>query len=196
MLSMDYRLSADNSCFPAIAHVLHEQPDSDPAELIDTLERALRDVAALPPTVSPVVAVAQRALADFEHIRGAERLTAISATVAQLLRVTYQQLISKSRTQHLSHCRQVAIYICRALGGVSYPVLGTHFRRNHTTARWAVKTIATRMRHDAGFAHAIEQMEREVTTRQHHYGSGGLTTADLRQQQVTIYLPDELAERF
>jgi hypothetical protein len=52
------------------------------------------------------------------------------------------------------------------------------------------------MRHDAGFAHAIEQMERAVTTCQHRYGSGDLTTADLVRQQVTIYLPDELAERF
>jgi hypothetical protein len=164
----------DHTLFPRAAHPSGGASQSPPQQLIETLERALRDVAALPPTVSPVVAFAQRALADFERLQSADRLTVISDHVADLLGVTYERLISKSRTQHLAYCRQVAMYVCRSLTGASYPALGIHFRRNHSTAYSAVRLIATRMAHDAGFRRAIEKIERKLTS----------TTANLIQQRI------------
>jgi hypothetical protein len=114
----------DHSLFPFSAHPSGGASASPPQELIATLARALHDVAALPPTVSPVVALAQRSLADFERIQSTDRLTAISAHVACLLGVSYERLLSKSRTQHLAYCRQVAMYVCRSLAGASYTALG------------------------------------------------------------------------
>jgi chromosomal replication initiation ATPase DnaA len=109
-------------------------------------------------------AFAQRALADFERLQSADRLTAISYHVALMLGVTYERLLSKSRTQHLAYCRHVAMYVCRSLAGASYTALGIHFQRNHSTAYWAVRLITTRMARDAGFRRAIEQIERELTS--------------------------------
>jgi chromosomal replication initiator protein len=154
----------DHTVFPLAAHPSGDASQSPPQQLIATLERALRDVAALPPTVSPVVALAQHALADFERLQSADRLTAISDHVARRLGVTYERLSSKSRTQHLAYCRQVAMYVCRSLAGASYTALGIHFQRNHSTAYWAVRLIATRMARDTGFRRAIEQIERELTS--------------------------------
>jgi chromosomal replication initiator protein len=154
----------DHTVFPFAAHPSGGTSASPPQQLIATLERALRDVAALPPTVSPAVAFAQRALADFEHIHSADRLTAISDHVARILGVSHERLISKSRTQHLAYCRHVAMYFCRSLAGASYTALGIHFQRNHSTAYWAVRLVTTRMARDAGFRRAIEKIERELTS--------------------------------
>jgi chromosomal replication initiation ATPase DnaA len=154
----------DHTVFPLAAHPSCGTLVSPPQQLIATLARALHDVAALPPTVSPVVALAQRALTDFERLQSADRLTAISDHVARRLGVTYERLSSKSRTQHLAHCRQVAMYVCRSLAGASYTALGIHFRRNHSTAYWAVRLITTRMARDTGFRRAIEKIERELAS--------------------------------
>jgi chromosomal replication initiator protein len=154
----------DHSLFPFAAHPSGETSASPPQQLIATLARALRDVAALSPTVSPVVAFAQRALADFERLQSTDRLTAISYHVALMLGVSYERLLSKSRTQHLAYCRHVAMYVCRSLAGASYTALGIHFQRNHSTAYWAVRLVTTRMARDAGFRRAIEKIERELTS--------------------------------
>ena len=111
-----------------------------------------------------MVALAQRTLADFEHLQSADRLTAISDHVARRLGVSYERLSSKSRTQHLAYCRQVAMYVCRSLAGASYTALGIHFQRNHSTAYWAVRLVTIRMARDAGFRRAIEKIERELTS--------------------------------
>jgi chromosomal replication initiation ATPase DnaA len=154
----------DHILFPPSAHPSGGASASPPQQLIAILARALHDVATLPPTVSPVVALAQRALADFERLQSADRLTAISDHVARRLGVSYERLSSKSRTQHLACCRQVAMYVCRSLAGASYTALGIHFQRNHSTAYWAVRLVTTRMARDAGFRRAIEKIERELTS--------------------------------
>jgi chromosomal replication initiator protein len=152
----------DHTVFLRSAHPSGGISASLPQQLIATLACALRDVAALPSTVSPVVALARRTLADFEHLQSADRLTAISDHVARRLGVTYERLSSKSRTQRLAYCRQVAMYVCRSLAGASYTALGSHFQRNHSTAYWAVRLVTTRMARDAGFRRAIEKIEREL----------------------------------
>jgi chromosomal replication initiator protein len=154
----------DHTLFPRSAHPYCGTSASPPQQLIETLAHALRDVAALPPTVSPVVAFAQRALADFERLQSTNRLTVISDHVARLLGISYERLSSRSRTQHLAYCRQVAMYVCRSLAGASYTALGLHFQRNHSTAYWAVHLVTTRMAHDAGFRRVIEKIERELTS--------------------------------
>jgi chromosomal replication initiation ATPase DnaA len=154
----------DHTGFPLAAHPSGRTSQLPPQQLIAILERALHDVAALPPTVSPVVALVQRALADFERLQSADRLTAISDHVARRLGVTYERLSSKSRTQHLAYCRHVAMYVCRSLAGASYTAVGIHFQRNHSTAYWAIRLVTTRMARDAGFRRAIENIERELTS--------------------------------
>jgi len=153
----------DHTFFPPSAHPFGEQSQTNADELIDALERALREVAALPRQLSPVVAFAHHALAEFDRLNAADRLSAISAYVAYKLGVSNEQLMSGTRSQRMAFCRHVAIYICRSLSGASFPALGAHFGCNHSTCVYACNLIERRMQRDAGFRHVIEQIERELT---------------------------------
>jgi chromosomal replication initiator protein len=159
---MDHRLTADNTFFRPSAHLFSRRSQPSPEELINTLERALRDVAALPHNLSPVVVLAHQALADVQRLNASDRLATISAYVAYQLGVSYEQLLSKSRTQHVAFCRQVAMYVCRRVTHASFPVLGEHFQRNHSSVHHAFKLIDQRVHADGPLRRAIESIERDL----------------------------------
>ena len=127
----------EDTVFALSAHLYSEQQDPSPRELIDNLERALRDVAALPHEASPAVAFARQALAEYRRLNAADRLTSITALVAYLLNVRLDDLMSRARNQHIAFCRQVAMYVCRRVSGASFPTLGEHFHRNHASVHHA-----------------------------------------------------------
>jgi chromosomal replication initiation ATPase DnaA len=137
------------------------QSDSD--ERINALERALRDVAALPHYVSPVVALAHHALSAFERVHTSGRLATISSYVACNLGVSHEVLMSRARDQRIAFCRQVAVYICRSTSGASFPALAAHFHRNHSTIHHAFKLIDKRVRADVAFRQQIEKLQRDLS---------------------------------
>lgn len=160
---MDHRLTADNTCFSFSAHPLLKQPGTQPAEVIHNLERALSDVAALPP--SPVVAFARQALAEYQRLNASDRLGSISAFVAYKLKVSHDDLMSPARNQHISFVRHVAVYVCRKLTSASFPELAAHFHRvNHTSALHSFNLIAKRVRTDPAFRRVIERIERDLSS--------------------------------
>ena len=56
--------------------------------------------------------------------------------------VPFESLFGQSRKFVFARPRQVAMYLCRQLGGRSYPVIGQYFAgRDHTTALHASQTI-------------------------------------------------------
>jgi len=59
----------------------------------------------------------------------------IQKTVADFFHVPLADLKSKKRTQHIAFCRQVAMYLCRKLTDSSFPTIGDHFGRDHSTGR-------------------------------------------------------------
>jgi chromosomal replication initiator protein len=71
-------------------------------------------------------------------------------------------LKSKKRTQHIAFCRQVAMYLCRKLTDNSFPVIGEHFGRDHSTVIHAYNLIARRVGNDSAFRMSIEKIEREL----------------------------------
>ncbi len=91
----------------------------------------------------PDVESIQRATADFFHIRLAD-------------------LKSKKRTQHIAFCRQVAMYLCRKLTDSSFPTIGEHFGRDHSTVIHAHNLIMRRVTSDSAFRLSIEKIEREL----------------------------------
>ncbi|MDB5107816.1 MAG: chromosomal replication initiator protein DnaA, partial [Candidatus Binatus sp.] len=91
----------------------------------------------------PDVESIQRATADFFHIRLAD-------------------LKSKKRTQHIAFCRQVAMYLCRKLTDSSFPTIGDHFGRDHSTVIHAYNLIMRRVTSDSAFRLSIEKIEREL----------------------------------
>jgi chromosomal replication initiator protein len=107
---------------------------------IEFAHQALRDL--LPAYDStPDIAAIQQVVADYFHIGLAE-------------------LKSKKRTQHVAFCRQVAMYLCRKLTSNSFPSIGEHFGRDHSTVIHAVNLIERRVNNDAAFRLLIEKIER------------------------------------
>jgi len=109
---------------------------------VDFAREALQDLIRNPDT-KPDVESIQRTVADFFHIKLTE-------------------LKSKKRTQHIAFCRQVAMYLCRKLTDSSFPTIGEHFGRDHSTVIHAHNLILRRVTSDAAFRISIEKIEREL----------------------------------
>jgi len=112
------------------------------AMTIDFARQALRDLIRTHETKPDIEAI-QRTVADFFHIRLAE-------------------LKSKKRTQHIAFCRQVAMYLCRKITDSSFPSIGEHFSRDHSTVIHAFNLIQRRVTNDSAFRFSIEKIEREL----------------------------------
>ena len=70
----------------------------------------------------------------------------IVAQVSQHLGVSQNELLGASRTPSSVFARQVAMYLCRSLLGLSYPSLGRIFGgKNHSSVMHAVKKIKVSM---------------------------------------------------
>jgi chromosomal replication initiator protein len=85
----------------------------------------------------------------------------IQKTVGDFFHIQLADLKSKKRTQHIAFCRQVAMYLCRKLTDNSFPVIGEHFGRDHSTVIHAYNLIARRVGNDSAFRMSIEKIERE-----------------------------------
>jgi chromosomal replication initiator protein len=86
----------------------------------------------------------------------------IQKTVADFFHIRLADLKSKKRTQHIAFCRQVAMYLCRKLTDNSFPTIGEHFGRDHSTVIHAYNLIARRVSNDSAFRMSIEKIEREL----------------------------------
>jgi chromosomal replication initiator protein len=107
---------------------------------VEFTRQALRDLIS-DQQLKPDVDLIQKTVSDFFHIR----LT---------------DLKSKKRTQHIAFCRQVAMYLCRKLTDCSFPTIGGHFGRDHSTVIHAHNLISRRVTHDSAFRLSIEKIER------------------------------------
>jgi chromosomal replication initiator protein len=109
---------------------------------IDFAQQALRDLIRTHES-KPDIEIIQRIVAEFFHIRLAD-------------------LKSKKRTQHIAFCRQVAMYLCRKITESSFPTIGEHFGRDHSTVIHAFNLIQRRVTNDSAFRFSIEKIEREL----------------------------------
>jgi len=77
-----------------------------------------------------------------------------------------RDLEGQKRHRPLVHQRQLAMYLCRELIRVSYPVLGKAFgNRDHSTARHACKAVEKRIRTDAFWAEHAKAIAARVAER-------------------------------
>ena len=89
-------------------------------------------------------------------------IEAIQRTVADFFHIRLTDLKSKKRTQHIAFCRQVAMYLCRKITESSFPTIGEHFSRDHSTVIHAFNLIQRRVTNDSAFRFSIEKIEREL----------------------------------
>jgi len=88
----------------------------------------------------------------------------IMKVVCRYYDVTPEQLKSKKRSREIAFPRQVAMFLCRELTGMSLPRIGQVFGgRDHTTVMHACDKIQTEMDTNSEVRRAISEMKRNIT---------------------------------
>jgi chromosomal replication initiator protein len=146
---------------PDVALYIAQNVSSNVRELEGCLTRlsALASMDRRPVTVD----FTRQALHDLIRVHDQRPgIESIQKTVSDFFHIRLTDLKSKKRTQHIAFCRQVAMYLCRKLTDNSFPVIGEHFGRDHSTVIHAYNLIARRVSNDSAFRMSIEKIEREL----------------------------------
>src|SRR5260370_34563413 len=129
---------------PEVAMYIAQSVSSNVREL----EGCLTRLAALASMNKSAITVefARQALHDLISLHDAKPdVESIQKTVADFFHIRLTDLKSKKRTQHIAFCRQVAMYLCRKLTDSSFPTIGDHFGRDHSTVIHAHNLIIRRV---------------------------------------------------
>jgi chromosomal replication initiator protein len=146
---------------PDVALWIAQNISSNVREIEGSLTRlgALASIGRSPITVE----FARQALRDLVRNNEAKPdIDVIQKTVADFFHIRLADLKSKKRTQHIAFCRQVAMYLCRKVTSSSFPTIGEHFGRDHSTVIHAHNLIQRRITNDSAFRFSIEKIEREL----------------------------------
>jgi chromosomal replication initiator protein len=65
----------------------------------------------------------------------------IQREVARYYKIAVDELRGERRVKHVSHARQVAMYLCRTLTQASLPEIGKKFNKDHSTVLTSVRKI-------------------------------------------------------
>jgi chromosomal replication initiator protein len=82
--------------------------------------------------------------------------------VARHFGVRLRELRSSSRAARTSTPRQIAIYLLRRHCGLSYPEVGRHFQRHHTTALHSDRLVQRQLESDPGLRATLVLLEKEL----------------------------------
>lgn len=105
---------------------------------------------------------------DFEHIlnnteeKTTEALSAdsVMTTVSEHMAVPVKDLKGSKRQQRIAHARQVAMYLCRQLLGISYPSLGRAFGgKDHSTVLYSVRKIEKMQRDNEDLNQLLKELK-------------------------------------
>lgn len=91
----------------------------------------------------------------------------IMKVVSRYYDLTPDQLTTQKRTRDIAYPRQIAMYLCRDLTGMSLPKIGQVFGgRDHTTVMHACQKIENEMDRSADLRRALSEMKRSITGKQ------------------------------
>ena len=80
----------------------------------------------------------------------------VERAVCLRFQISRDQLLCRNTARKVSRPRQIAMYLARELTGASYPRLGQHFVRDHTSILYACRMTVKRMASDARLCAQIE----------------------------------------
>jgi chromosomal replication initiator protein len=80
----------------------------------------------------------------------------VERAVCLRFRISREELLARDSARVVTRPRQIAMYLARELTGASYPRLGQHFGRDHTTVLYAWRMTKKRMTQDAKLAVEVE----------------------------------------
>ena len=100
----------------------------------------------------------------------------------------------KRRTAHLVLARHVAMFLARKLTDLSLAEIGHEFgRRDHGTIHHAVEKIRTNVESDRALRHRVENLTRDLTTRNKRRGGGSsgsrLAPRENRSRRNSVIVP-------
>ncbi len=146
---------------PDVAVFIAETFDSNVRELEGSLTR-LAAHASLHGDGSLIrLDLAREALHSFVANRPKREISieSIQNAVSDYFHLHRDDLLSKSRTRHITHPRQIAMYLCRRHTDASFPVIGDRFGgRDHSTVIHATQVIERRMQHEPKLRETIERL--------------------------------------
>ena len=89
----------------------------------------------------------------------------IQKLVATTYKLSVDELLSKNNSRHISHPRQIAMYLCKHLTKTSYPEIGRAFGgKHHTTVIHSVEKIETLVGSDETLQRLITELSESLQT--------------------------------
>ena len=86
----------------------------------------------------------------------------IIRTTAAAYGFSVEDVLSASRKQPLTLCRQISMYLCRELTDLSLPKIGEHFNRDHTTVLHSVEKVKRILRSDRAVFDRVNQLTQDL----------------------------------
>jgi len=98
-----------------------------------------------------------------EEESGAVTMQQIQKLVASTYKLSVDELLSKNNARHISHPRQVAMYLCKQLTKHSYPEIGRAFGgKHHTTVIHSVEKIESLVTSDGTLQRLISEISESL----------------------------------
>ncbi len=90
--------------------------------------------------------------------------THIIEAVSRYFDLRPEEFISQKRNRNISFPRQIAMFLCRDIMGISLPKIGEEFGgRDHTTVIHAIQKIEEQMQDNIETKRAVEELKRNIT---------------------------------
>lgn len=90
------------------------------------------------------------------------KLRPILRAVASLNGLAPERILSKERTQHVAFARHFAMYVAREITGLSFPIIGNFFQRDHSVVIYACTRIEQEMLTRPAFAAKMARFIHDV----------------------------------
>ena len=89
----------------------------------------------------------------------------IIEVVAEHFEIAVADLLGKKRNKEIVMPRQVAMYVAREMGGMSYPDIGRAFDRDYTTVIHSYEKVKAELKKDTGLRGAISEIRSRAHAR-------------------------------
>ena len=110
--------------------------------------------------------MAEKALKDMISENEKKEITVnyIQEVVGKHFNVTKEEIMGKKRTQNITYCRHISMYLCHKLIDIALLKIGKEFGgRDHTTVIHACNKIAEEFENSASLRETILSLEEEIT---------------------------------
>lgn len=92
------------------------------------------------------------------------RISDIVREVCRAFAVRQKEILMHGRNnRHVVLARSIAMFLARDLTGMSFPVLGRHFDRNHSTIILNMQRMQKRIAADPKLAEIVAELKRRLT---------------------------------